>query len=484
MFPTWRLRLREARVAWQSGRVDEASALLAEKTLREFLPAKRLARDVAAKIVERASDRFARGDSTAGWQDLATAVRLGAHAESITRLKQQYADAVLDEVISDLAAGQAAAALEELHKLHAHGLADGRARACWQIAHLMQESSQSAARGHFAEAADANARAEGLAKSHANGPGTMDRVAKRLSDESAKLSRQSSECQRLSADMHAALAAENWSAALVAADAILAVAPQHVAAMQARRRAWRAVGMDVTQIYRGGRRGACVSLDWNRSAPRNGRRSTHASRSFEDDTVAGNETPQRALLWLDAVGGFLVCLDDSVVLGQPAGGDRIAVPIMADVSRRHAVIRREEGAYVIEPLQRTRVDGREINAPFVLADNQLIELGDNVKVRFAKPHALSATARLTIESHHKTQPTADAVLLMADSCVLGPNRHCHVRCREWERDVVVFRQGERLFCRASEPVAMNGVSTNGENEIQSGVRVEGEHFAFTWETVG
>jgi hypothetical protein len=471
-------------MAWQSGRVDEASALLAADSLREFLPAKRLAQDVAVKMVERASERLARGESAAGWQDVATANRLGAPTEAIARLKQQYADIVLDEVLSDLAAGQAAAALDELHKLHVHGLADGRARACRQIAQLMQESGRAAARGHFAEAAAANSRAEELAKSHANGPGTMDKVAKRLGDESAKLSRQAGDCQRLSAEMHAALAAEEWSSALGAADAILAIAPQHAAATQARRRAWRAVGMDVTQLYRGGQRGACVSLDWHRSAARGGRRSTHASRSSEDDTVAGNEIPQRALLWLDAVGGFLVCLDDCVVLGQPAGGDKIAVPIMADVSRRHAVIRREEGAYVIEPLHRTRVDGREISAPFVLADNQLIELGDNVKVRFTRPHALSATAKLTIESHHKTQPTADAILLMADSCVLGPNRHCHVRCREWEQDVVVFRQGERLFCRASEPVAMNGVAMSGESEIQSGVRVEGEHFAFTWETVG
>ena len=118
------------------------------------------------------------------------------------------------------------------------------------------------------------------------------------------------------------------------------------------------------------------------------------------------------------------------------------MPILADLSRRHAVIRREAGAYVLEPLQPVRVDGREITGPTVLADNQLIQLGDNVRLRFTKPHALSATARLDFESHHKTQPSADAVLLMADSCVLGPNRHCHVRCRDWQHDVVLYRHGD------------------------------------------
>ena len=204
--------------------------------------------------------------------------------------------------------------------------------------------------------------------------------------------------------MHAALAAENWSAALTAADALLAIAPQHAAAGQARRRAWKAVGMDVTQPYRGRRAADSCRCKLDQCGGRGGRRSTHASRSNEDDTVAGNEHPQRALLWIDAVGGFLVCMDDCIVLGQPSAGDKIAVPILADLSRRHAVIRRDAGAYVLEPLQRTRVDGREITAPHVLADNQLIQLGDNVRMRFTKPHALSATARLMMESHHKTQP--------------------------------------------------------------------------------
>jgi hypothetical protein len=268
------------------------------------------------------------------------------------------------------------------------------------------------------------------------------------------------------------------------------MAPQHVAAGQARRRAWKEVGMDVTQPYRGRRPGGFVSLALQRSGRTNGlaagRVSTHlGSRSSEVDTVTGNAPPNRALLWVDAVGGFLVCLDDAIVLGQPSGGDNIALPILADLSRRHAVIRRDAGAYVLEPVAgaaATRVDGRTVSGPVVLSDNQLIQLGDNVRVRFTKPHALSATARLVIESHHKTQPSADAVLLMADSVVLGPSSHCHVRCRGWKHDIIVYRQGDGLFCRADEPLSIDGVLAHGATEIKSGVRVEGEEFSFAWET--
>jgi hypothetical protein len=222
----------------------------------------------------------------------------------------------------------------------------------------------------------------------------------------------------------------------------------------------------------------------NGEANRAGRRSTHAAaRSGEVDTVSGIQPPHRALFWIDAVGGFLVCLDNEVVIGQPSPGHPVAVPILADLSRRHAVIRREGGAYVIEPIQNVSVNGQPLSGPTVLADGQLIQLGESVRIRFTKPHALSATARLDIESHHKTQPSADAVLLMADSCVLGANKHCHVRSRDWQQDVVLSRQGEQFQCRSTMPLAVDGESRSGAIEVAAGERIEGENFSFTWEAL-
>ena len=193
---------------------------------------------------------------------------------------------------------------------------------------------------------------------------------------------------------------------LTAADALLAIAPQHAAAGQARRRAWKAVGMDVTQPCIAARpaRAGVARLDNVRPAAADGGPRVPASRSSEVDTVAGNEHPQRALLWVDAVGGFLVCLDDAIVLGQPSPGESIA---RADPGRPVAAARGDSprrGRLRARAAAAVRVDGREITGPTVLADNQLIQLGDNVRMRFTKPHALSATARLDFESHHKTQP--------------------------------------------------------------------------------
>jgi FHA domain len=491
MFPTWRLKLREARVAWKSGRVDEAGALLAEESLRDFLPAKRLAQDVAGKIVERAGDRFARGDSLAGWQDLAVADRLGGQAEAIGQLRRQYAERSLAEARRYLASGQAAAAAARLDKLQRKGLSSSTSRVLRQIASLLDQADKAAAHGRFAVAEADLAQARRLVADQSATADTME-ITAWLDERGRHLAQHETDSLRLSAELHAALGREDWPAVLGASESLLAIAPLHAAARQARNRAWKVVGMNVTS---GGDRPPVgrVALELNRGRGGAGRYSTRPGvGSGEVDTVTGNERPQSLLLWVDAVGGFLICLDDQIVLGQPSPGGSIALPFLADLSRRHAVIRRDGGSYVLEPVHETKIDGRVATGPVVLSSGQLIELGDSVRLRFSKPHALSATARIDIESNHKTQPSADAVLLMADSCVMGPNRHCHVQCRDWQHDVILYRQSERpreanrpieLYCRSEAPLAVDGEPSHGATKIAPGARIEGEDFSFTLEEV-
>ena len=244
--------------------------------------------------------------------------------------------------------------------------------------------------------------------------------------------------------------------------------------------------MDVTQALGGRRLVAPVSLKLDPQVNVGRRRSTHrAAKSGEVDTVPIDDRPQNGLLWVDAVGGFLVCLDEQVVFGQPSSGQAIAVPILADLSRRHAVIRRDAGAYVLEPVQRVRIDGRDVIRPSRARRRTIDSTGRRRSASASRSHTrLSATARLDFESHHKTQPSADAVLLMAESCVLGPSQHCHVRCRDWQQDVVLYRQGDQVACRSAAALAVDGEPRSGAIEMQPGARVEGENFSFTWELTG
>jgi hypothetical protein len=159
------------------------------------------------------------------------------------------------------------------------------------------------------------------------------------------------------------------------------------------------------------------------------------------------------------------------------------VPFLADLSRRHAIIRRDGEAYVLTPLSRTTVDGQPAGESVVLRDKCVVKLGDSVELRFRKPHALSNTAVLENLSHHRTEPAVNGIVLMSESCILGPQPHSHVRCRGWEHDLVLFRRGGELMCRTHAPIEVDGQTCVGQAAVSGDCRIESEEFALSLEEI-
>ena len=195
----------------------------------------------------------------------------------------------------------------------------------------------------------------------------------------------------------------------------------------------------------------------------------------------------RFMLWIDAVGGYWVCLADELIIGQPAGSlypgsaGGADIPILADISSRHARIRRDGEGYLIDAIREVRVGGRPVESTELLADGSRIEIGRGVTLQLRRAHPLSLTARLDFLSRHRTQPPADAVLLLADSCVLGPNPHSHIVCRNWTREVILFRHDEKFYCHAAGRFEIDGVACRNRGQVQANSRVSGEGFSFSLE---
>jgi len=195
------------------------------------------------------------------------------------------------------------------------------------------------------------------------------------------------------------------------------------------------------------------------------------------------QTGSRFLLWVDAVGGYWVCLGDEVVLGQPVSSGRVDVPILGDVSGRHARIRRDSEGYLIEALRDVKVDGRPVEDTALLGDGARIQLGEAVRLLFRRPLALSATARLEFLSRHRTHPSTDAVLLMADACVLGPKPHSHVFCRDWPHEVVLYRHEGQLYCRTAGSFEIDGLRHREQGLIHRNARIAGDQFSLSLEAI-
>ena len=202
---------------------------------------------------------------------------------------------------------------------------------------------------------------------------------------------------------------------------------------------------------------------------------------------------ERFMLWIDAVGGYWVCLGEEIVLGQPVSGEAVDVPILGDLSRRHACLRRDGEGYVLEAFHDVKIDGRPVRDVGWLRDGSRIQLGRSVQLAFHRPNALSGTARLDFVSRHRTQPSADAVLWMADTCVLGPSRNCHVVCHTWPRDVILYRRGDAslgretcvsrspdtsLYCRTPGLFAVDKKMCRDAAAVTLQSCVQGEGFSF------
>lgn len=192
---------------------------------------------------------------------------------------------------------------------------------------------------------------------------------------------------------------------------------------------------------------------------------------------------ERFMLWIDAVGGYWVCLGNEITLGQPDPQGTADVPILGDLSSRHARIRRDGEGYVVEAWREVRVGNRLVSDIGWLGDGSRMQLGGSVRMLFRRPHPLSATARLDFVSRHRTQPSADSVLLMAETCVLGPKPHSHVVCRDWPREVIIYRRESGLYCRTAGAFEIDGEKCSGCGRITTNSHIEGDGFSFNLEAI-
>lgn len=193
---------------------------------------------------------------------------------------------------------------------------------------------------------------------------------------------------------------------------------------------------------------------------------------------------QSYTLWIDGVGAYLLCLGDQVSIGGPTfGGEGADISLLASLSRCHATVVRTGESYCIEPHSSVSVADRPIYDRTALTNNTEVVLGTNVRLRFRLPSALSISARLDFESHHRPTQSVDGIVLMQDHCLIGPGAEKHVPCRNWEQTVVLFRKDGQFWCRAGVPLTTDGQPNEGPIPIEVGQVVTGPEIRFRLEEV-
>jgi hypothetical protein len=195
------------------------------------------------------------------------------------------------------------------------------------------------------------------------------------------------------------------------------------------------------------------------------------------------EPPQRFLLWVDGVGGYLVCLGHRVTLGQATPDGYVDIPLYADVSRLHAAVTRENGSYVLEAMRPVQVNGQAVEKA-LLRPNDRITLGTTCQLQFRQPAPVSASGRLDLTSGQRLPLAVDGVILMADTLLLGPESQMHVTIPELKHPVVLYRHKDGLGVRCTGPFVIDGQRCQERGLLRPASSVSGEDFAFALEPLG
>jgi hypothetical protein len=527
MLGHWRIVLRQAEEAARAGHYNEAYALASRPDVMDHHHAVQFRGRLALDLIARATRRGAVDDLAGAIEDLGLAERIGAPPDSLAAARLSLADRVADEVRADLDAGEAVRALERIEELSRHKISGPSLRRTREIAEAWQSALAEGRRGEFGRAIEQFDRAERLA----TGAGVIAAQQAITTAKTELENRQKAASPKIDA-LYVALSEGKWPQILTAAEAVLVNVPEHPAARQARTRAWQqiaAIGPGTAAQWppRGARAAQAAmtsevsteerspesgqppepdGIVWLSSAtnpekvvdphaplgaariaamvprPAVARRPTVPHRPLARAEATGPKG--RFLLWVDAVGGYLICLDDRIVLGRAGSDSHADIPLMGDLSRNHATILRNGESYLLQAHHRSFINGKPVVDQAVLHDGDVIRLGSTVELEFRQPSPVSATARLSILSRHRLPLAVDGVLLMAETCIVGAAQQAHIPAPALKNPVVLYRQAGALWCRAVDPFEVDGRTCASRAPLTLQSSVLGDGFSFSLEPLG
>ncbi len=450
MLGQWRLTLRQAEEAIRSERLEEALELANRPEVAEHRKALQLRDQIAIRLAERARDQMRYGQSQAAWQDLRRAELAGAPPGKLAQVRGELTERGVAELRSYLDAGNPGQAVTLAETLKLRGADTVELRALREAALSWQRAECAVSVGEFAQALECIETARRQLGGH-------PALEQKLKGITAARERAST----LQSELQAALAGQDWAGVLQAGDALLQMAPDCRAVRHARDEALRRFGVPMSM----------------RSARGTAPLETAAHRAT-CETPCGPRT--RFILWVDGVGGYLVCEGSVVTVGQATPGNTVDIPILGDLSRQHATFVRDGEGYLVRSERELSVNGRATHQS-PLEHGNLVRLGNSVQLRFSLPCPVSGTARLDLTSRHRLQLSLAGILLMADTCVLGPSAQANVRVAQADRQVVLYRQADSLWCRAEGTMEIDGQTYQSRGPLRLPARASIGELSFSVE---
>lgn len=204
--------------------------------------------------------------------------------------------------------------------------------------------------------------------------------------------------------------------------------------------------------------------------------STSPTRSSLQDQLAS------FVLWIDGVGGYLVCLSHRLTFGQANVETPVDIGLIADVSRHHGTIQRDPEGYFLEAVRKLKINGQPVEKT-MLRSGDRITLGNSCQLQFWQPAPVSTSARLDMVSGHRFAEPVQSVLLMADTLVIGPTTQTHVQVPDMTQPLILFRNKSGLAARWTGNLNINGQTYQERGPLEAGATLSNDQITLALERV-
>ena len=189
-----------------------------------------------------------------------------------------------------------------------------------------------------------------------------------------------------------------------------------------------------------------------------GRIVENVEMNAEPSSVVGSpssELPSKFVMQMDGIGSYLVFRQSRVTVGPISSSSRPMLGLMAEPDLPTISIERVDGDYFVRSERTIEINGKLMKEK-LLSDNDAIALSPRCRLRFRQPNPASPTALLMLSGARLGRPDIRHVVLMGRDILVGPYTNNHIQTEHLDKNVTFFVQNDRLLCRASQPVNVDG----------------------------